>query len=361
MVLCANRMVKKATHYETLGLKQGADSGAIRTAYRKLVHLHHPDKAKDPRSAELLIGINAAYEVLGDPERKKTYDEVLRLRAEREKPKPPVAPAKPSSVPKAPVAADVTKLANLFKQGRLSDAEALALKIIDTDPRVPVPYAVLGDIYRQRGDLRLASKMYAYALQFDPRNDLYLRKSEEVAKATLNVADVRQKTDGGHIASVLIGFGLILVACCYLVLSKEKPVLPQFAPISTWTVGLIAMLLLGGVAIGASLSVGRMLDRFQAVTSVSAGSLSPTVALASVAIINFWAMALLYFVLGASQNAFNVSTSRLVAAVAGVLCAFSAAAGIMGQIDPSQVLLWGGNLAYLGAICGWMATDSVRG
>lgn len=355
-------MVKKSNHYETLGLKTGADGAAVRAAYRKLVLQHHPDRSKDPASAELLIKINAAYEVLGDAERKKTYDEVLRLRAEREKPTPKPNTPRPEAPRKSaiPVAAELTKLTTLLKKGRLGDAEAQALKIIDLEPTVAMPYAVLGDIYRQRGDLRLASKMYAYALQFDPRNDLYLQKSEEVAKVLNAAPDVRQKTDGGHVVAVLCGFGLCLVACSYLVLSREKPLFPAFGPISTWTVGLIAMLLLGGVSLGASLSVGRMLDRFTAVTSSSTGALSPTVALATIAVINFWGMAVLYVILGASQSAFNLSATRLIGAVAGMLCAFAAAAGIMGQIDPVQVLLWGGNLAYLGAVCGWMATDSLR-
>jgi hypothetical protein len=104
-----------------------------------------------------------------------------------------------------------------------------------------------------------------------------------------------------------------------------------------------------------------MLDRFHALAMTSTGRVSPTIALGTIAAFNFWAAALLYVMIGIAQDSFNFSTSRIMASVVGVVVTFTAAAGIGGVTDPSQVLVWGGNLAYLGAICGWMATDSLRG
>lgn len=351
------------THYETLGIKPTSDAKEIRAAYRRLVLVHHPDRSKDPKSADLFIKITEAYEALSDPARRTAYDALLKRREERAKAAKPPAPAPTPPKPTQTVStgmADTSRMVALFRQGRLSDAEAMALKLLEQNDRLAVAYAVLGDIAQQRGDVRRASKMYAYALQMDPRNDIYLRKNEELAQSGANLPDVRQTTDGGHIAATAVGFGLSAVACTYVVLSKEKPFLSQLAPISTWTVGLVVMLLLAGVAIGASLSVGRMLDRFQSATTTATGASSPIAALATVAAINFWAALALYALLGMSQNAFNVSTTRLMAAVVGVIFAFAAASGLSGHIAPTEVLLWGGNLTYLGAVCGWMATDSLR-
>lgn len=65
-------------HYERLELSRSADEGEIKSAYRRLARVHHPDVAPDRergRSAFLLI--KEAYEVLRDPERRRDYDELL--------------------------------------------------------------------------------------------------------------------------------------------------------------------------------------------------------------------------------------------------------------------------------------------
>jgi curved DNA-binding protein len=62
-------------YYETLGVAKDASQDAIRDAFRKLARKYHPDVAKDKSSAEAKFKeINEAYEVLGDPEKRKKYD-----------------------------------------------------------------------------------------------------------------------------------------------------------------------------------------------------------------------------------------------------------------------------------------------
>lgn len=86
----------------------------------------------------------------------------------------------------------------------------------------------------------------------------------------------------------------------------------------------------------------------------------PSLVLGLVALVNFWAAVALYLGVGASQNAFNPSTSRLVGAVAVVTAMLSLASGLSREINPIEVLTWGGNVAYLGALCGWMVVDGFR-
>lgn len=57
--------------YEVLGVSPTATQDEIKTAYRKLALKHHPDKGGD---ADKFKEINAANEVLSDPEKRKTYD-----------------------------------------------------------------------------------------------------------------------------------------------------------------------------------------------------------------------------------------------------------------------------------------------
>jgi molecular chaperone DnaJ len=61
--------------YRTLGVSRDASDEAIKKAYRKLVFQHHPDRNPDSTQAEAKIrDLNAAYEVVGDPEKRRTYD-----------------------------------------------------------------------------------------------------------------------------------------------------------------------------------------------------------------------------------------------------------------------------------------------
>lgn len=63
-------------HYDTLGVPKDADDKTIKKAYRKLAQQYHPDRNKDDATAEKKFkAINQAYEVLGDPEKRKMYDE----------------------------------------------------------------------------------------------------------------------------------------------------------------------------------------------------------------------------------------------------------------------------------------------
>src|SRR5438034_4412457 len=64
-------------YYETLGVPKTASEDEIRSAFRKLARKHHPDVAKDKKAAEAKFKeVNEAYEVLGDPEKRKKYDEL---------------------------------------------------------------------------------------------------------------------------------------------------------------------------------------------------------------------------------------------------------------------------------------------
>jgi curved DNA-binding protein len=61
--------------YETLNISENASADEIKKAYRKLARKYHPDINKDPEAQEKFKEINAAYEVLSDPEKKAKYDQ----------------------------------------------------------------------------------------------------------------------------------------------------------------------------------------------------------------------------------------------------------------------------------------------
>lgn len=369
--------------YDVLGVTQKATSEEIRTAYRKLVKKYHPDHSSDPSSTEMFLKVQEAYEVLSDPARRTEFDRLQELQEQLRKQKqssqarknaappkaeaprtaqPPPPKEQPKPKPQATLAGEVTRLSMLFSKGRIAEAESLARKIITMDARVALPYAVLGDVARQKGNLAEASKMYAYAAQFDPNNSVYLRKHEELmTRVSTTRTSVTTTAKPEPISPApFVGFGIAIIACTYLVLSRESSILPGIKLINTWTLGLVVMLFISGVAVGASLSAGRLLDGFDSFTTNAVGKISPSLALAPIALVSFWAAGLLYVLLGLGQKSFAYSISRLLASVAAVVFLTTLSAMISGRIEPMQVFAWGGNIAYFGALCGWMVADSLR-
>ncbi|MFA9479214.1 DnaJ C-terminal domain-containing protein [Phycisphaerales bacterium AB-hyl4] len=68
--------VKFEDYYDTLGVKRDASQDEIRRAYRKLARKFHPDVNKESDASAKFAKISEAYEVLGDPEKRKKYDEL---------------------------------------------------------------------------------------------------------------------------------------------------------------------------------------------------------------------------------------------------------------------------------------------
>jgi DnaJ-class molecular chaperone len=68
--------VKYKDYYETLGVSRTASDEEIKKAFRKLARKYHPDVAKGKGTEEKFKEINEAYEVLGDPAKRKKYDEL---------------------------------------------------------------------------------------------------------------------------------------------------------------------------------------------------------------------------------------------------------------------------------------------
>ena len=65
------------THYEILGVPEGASGEEVRQAYRRLVKAAHPDLAGDPAQFRL---VTQAYDVLSDPAQRAAYDRGRRPR-----------------------------------------------------------------------------------------------------------------------------------------------------------------------------------------------------------------------------------------------------------------------------------------
>lgn len=401
------------TYYDLLGVTRDADDAALRSAYRQLVLKYHPDRNPDPRATETFLRVNEAYEALRDPERRRRYDAILDRqsappssakppgpkakatepkrpapRAPGEAPSPPRTHAQRPSPPKATTKSapssppggspgttkatsgstvpdpreETLRLTHLLAQNRYHDAERLARAMAQGRRGGGLPHAVLGDIARNRGELRQAAGHYAFAVQADPRNALYQRRYEEMLEAIHRRVPVGLSPTGENPvppAPLFAGALVVGLSTLYVALSGAEGAAGARLFMS-WTLGLLMALFVSGLAIGVSLALSRRVDAFLTTVGGSVSWISPSVLLGLIALANFWLAAALYLVVGASQQAFNRSTTRVVVGTALATLMFTLASGVHGTLNPVETLLWGGNVIYIGALMGWMVADGLR-
>ena len=72
-----------SNHYQTLKVNRNASQAEIKQSYRRLVKLFHPDSNPEAADKDEIIRINAAYEVLGDKQKRLNYDQGLREDGQR--------------------------------------------------------------------------------------------------------------------------------------------------------------------------------------------------------------------------------------------------------------------------------------
>ena len=69
-------MSGKRDYYEVLGVGRNADAAQIKKAYRKLAKKYHPDtNAGNAEAEQKFKEVTEAYDVLGDEEKRKMYDQ----------------------------------------------------------------------------------------------------------------------------------------------------------------------------------------------------------------------------------------------------------------------------------------------
>ena len=68
--------IRRKDYYKILGVDRNASQEEIKKAYRRLAMQYHPDRnpGREKEANEKFKEINEAYEVLGDPEKRRRYD-----------------------------------------------------------------------------------------------------------------------------------------------------------------------------------------------------------------------------------------------------------------------------------------------
>ncbi len=98
-------MADESDYYAVLGVATDADEVAIRLAYRQLARRYHPDVAGEAGLGRMQA-LNAAYQTLSDPQRRRAYDAghgiVAPAAAPEPPPPPPTRPAPTAPRPQRP-------------------------------------------------------------------------------------------------------------------------------------------------------------------------------------------------------------------------------------------------------------------
>src|SRR2546425_12510017 len=66
--------------YKILQVDPEAEDEVIQAAYRRLAQKYHPDRATGNDAVERMVAINAAWELIGEPDRRRAYDLSVRYR-----------------------------------------------------------------------------------------------------------------------------------------------------------------------------------------------------------------------------------------------------------------------------------------
>jgi hypothetical protein len=356
-----------ASHYETLGVPEGASQDEIKSAFRRIARENHPDVASSTQAHEFFLKAKEAYEVLSDPDRKRSYDLTLghtRQVEERQRKARQEGAAKArrrveQAAGERSNSAEVLRMTMLLNSHRFREAEAVARQVLRVDPKSAQAYATLAEGARVRGDLESCARYFAYAAQYAPDNRVYREKSVEAQEALCRRPGSEKVAKNSPIA---VGGGLffVLASSLYVVLANEPPAFPSFRPIAAWPLSLLFMLVVAGLAVGVSLSVAGVLDVYEANRGSAVMRVAPATALGAVAIVSFWVALAFYLFVGATQQAFNASMSRLMSGVVAALFVFVLAAWQISGEAASQTFFWGGNVLYVGAAVGWFVADSLR-
>src|SRR5574338_1388586 len=75
-------MANPKDYYAVLGVSSTASAEDIKKQYRRLAKKYHPDaNPNDPKAADRFKEISEAYQVIGDADKRKQYDDMRRMGA----------------------------------------------------------------------------------------------------------------------------------------------------------------------------------------------------------------------------------------------------------------------------------------
>ena len=366
-------------HYRILGLDRHATPEEIKARYRQLVRELHPDVSSSPETTARFLQVTESYKVLSDPVRRSNFDAILDMERTRTATKSdtpkgaadarraaraPAPKARPSTVGVSEDAKERLEAAHAyFATGRLRLAEQEAKTLIGRYPRLAPAYALLGDVYRTQQKWDTAARMYSLAIQYAPHDRSFERRYQQVLDKLEELRLARQGPISRSIRNrnVALGVSLIVqpVLIGFVCISNDAPM--DLLPIILhWTPSLLLMMFVSGAITGALLSASEQLDRWESLGSLG-GRFSRAGVYGAVAALQFWVALAAYGVSALLQEAGSPSLNRLFFWTVVLAASFAFAFSIPQPHGWTEVVIWGGNVLFLGALAGWRVMDAFKG
>jgi curved DNA-binding protein CbpA len=185
--------MKKMTHYDTLGIEEGASEAEIRLAFRRLAKQCHPDQleGEERRVAEKKFQtITEAFNILARPDQRERYDKEISQGVSS------VGGMDPQEIAKRLAA----KGAQAFKEGRSAEAIDLLRQALNHDDGQARAHYFLGlTLTKMIGKGRDGLRHLDRATQLEPNNTTM---KAETAAAFLSAG---MKSRAERLASEVLG------------------------------------------------------------------------------------------------------------------------------------------------------------
>jgi curved DNA-binding protein CbpA len=375
------------THYEVLGISEGATQDEIKKRYREMARKYHPDVARDKEMATQIFSlITEAYKTLSDQDARKTYDAELSLKKRRAQersnpngsrmPGPNASPAPRSARESANAEADrlVTQAQASFVRNKLNEARNLAEQARRYNPRSATAFEVLGDISRVQGRVDEALGHYTMVLQLDPRNSAVRQRMERMARSTIAFSaplpqQPRMSNDPlravpdhkrplARLLLSLVGYAIVALLLLVGAFTHDSWRSAGFPLVSEWSLPLVALLVLCGVILGTTMAstgaIRRLEDDFLLRTRGAGAPLGGLMML--VGALCFWIAGLVHLAVAVVQESYASSLLKVYGSIALVVTLATIA------FDGGwQTFLFGGNVVLLSYLLGWFLGDFFRG
>lgn len=142
-------------YYMILQVHHSAEPEIVKSAYKRLAQLYHPDVSKDPQSQSKMQLINQAYTIVSDPVQRRAYHRAWLLRQKPAAPSHTPAPEKPQS--------ESRQVLDDYFRCLLQDNWVAAYHKLSTKDRSLVP---LSDFCEWKEAVKALYQMGAYMIKF---------------------------------------------------------------------------------------------------------------------------------------------------------------------------------------------------
>ena len=403
--------------YELLGVEPTATPEDIKKRYRELARRYHPDINSSPDAAQKIKRINEAYHILGDVDRRSSYD-AERLLSQR-----PTEPANggrsttsagqgnasyngfgrsssaSSYAPQRPVQNTIAEdksfgqVDRLLKEAQLAyvnrryrEVENCCGQILLIEKENATAHELLGDVCVRRGKLESAAVHYSYAVQFNPRNYVAQSKLERLigkeSGVTFNSPTMKLSDRSGEgwrpparLNKEVNTGGLSIILCTlFFLMLGLLAAFPgdtfknDLSLLSDLSLNLLGALVINGVIAGILLAffgtmrpiteelLSRNVDPERRNTPISLGVL-----LVLFSLVSFYLSLTVYLFIALVKSRFSRSIFRVYAMVLLLAGAFALAyQPANAHSSEMQVFLFGGNLLFPTALLGWAIGDAIR-